>query len=122
LARKAVSTLTPAPTTESNQTQQPVDPLLGGKTGPIEGRPPGAVWAHQGFAAHPPKVAVEVNQSGVLVNKSYNPGVPSSLNSGIDKTLDIPVKFHRAWPTQLKNSVWTFDGTVPPKLLRARYG
>jgi len=33
-----------------------------------------------------------------------------------------PVKFHRAWPTQLKNSVWTFDGSVPPKLLRERYG
>ena len=33
--------LTPTPTAESNQTQQPVDPILGGGTGPIEGRPPG---------------------------------------------------------------------------------
>src|SRR3954471_2009934 len=50
MARNAVSCLTPAPLAESNQTQQPVSALLGGRTGPIEGRPPGPVWAHQHFS------------------------------------------------------------------------
>src|SRR6185437_14454857 len=36
LPRNPVSSLTPAPTAQSNQTQQPVDPALGGGTGPIE--------------------------------------------------------------------------------------
>src|SRR6187549_230126 len=48
--RIPVASLTPAPTAQSNQTQQPVDPALGGGTGPIEGRPPGPIWAHQQFA------------------------------------------------------------------------
>src|SRR5262249_32581383 len=41
--------LTPVPQAQANQTQQPVDSALGGGTGPIEGRPPGPVWAHQRF-------------------------------------------------------------------------
>src|SRR5258706_9884190 len=36
LPRNPVSTLNPAPTAESNQTQQPVDPALVGRTSPIE--------------------------------------------------------------------------------------
>src|SRR5215475_6109510 len=47
--RKPISTLSPTPQAESNQTLQPVDPALGGGFGPIEGRPPGPVWAHQRF-------------------------------------------------------------------------
>jgi manganese oxidase len=66
LPRKAVSTLVPAPTAEANQTQQRLDPaLVNGRTdqvGPIEGRPPGPIWAHQRFAQLPPRVAVEVSQ------------------------------------------------------------
>ena len=50
MARNPLSCLTPAPTAQANQTQQPVDPRLGGGTGPIEGRPPGPVWAHQKYA------------------------------------------------------------------------
>ena len=57
LPRNAVSTLNPAPQAQSNQTQQPVDPnLVGGQTGltgPIEGRPPGANWAHQRICSIP---------------------------------------------------------------------
>jgi len=53
LARNPVSSLTPAPQKYANQTLQAVNPLLvGGMTGqkgPIEGRPPGDVWAHQRF-------------------------------------------------------------------------
>ena len=32
------------------------------------------------------------------------------------------VRIHPKLPVQNVNSVWTFDGTLPPKLLMARYG
>src|SRR5882762_7980752 len=56
LPRNPVSSLNPFPTARSNQTQRAVDPALGGGFGPIEGRPPGDVWAHQRFNAFPPAV------------------------------------------------------------------
>ena len=59
LPRRPLATLSPAPTEESNQTSQPVDALLGGGVGPIEGRPPGPLWAHQGYRRFPPSVADE---------------------------------------------------------------
>jgi len=34
----------------------------------------------------------------------------------------LEIKIHPNLPTQSTNSVWTFDGTLPPKLLMARYG
>jgi FtsP/CotA-like multicopper oxidase with cupredoxin domain len=122
LPRNEVSSLNPLPTAEANQTQQAVDAKLGGGTGPIEGRPPGKIWAHQRFADHFPRVAVEVTQAPASTNTTYNPGVPSSLNSGIVAAAPIPLKFHPQWPTQDPESVWTFNGTIPPKLLQARYG
>lgn len=36
-------------------------------------------------------------------------------------TNNIPVKFHPKMPEQLQESLWTYDGTFPPKLLKARY-
>jgi manganese oxidase len=126
LPRNAVSTLTPAPTAQANTTQQPVDPaLVGGQTGltgPIEGRPPGPNWAHQGFAQFPPQVAVEITTKPATTNTTYNPGVTSDLNSGINPATPIPLKFHPSFPTQNANRVWTFNGTIPPKLLQVRYG
>jgi FtsP/CotA-like multicopper oxidase with cupredoxin domain len=118
--------LNPAPTAAANTTQQLLDPRLpgvvAGDTGPIEGRPPGPIWAHQRFAQFAPRIAIQVTQEGAKTNTVYNPGVPSSLNSGIDPTQPIPVRFHPGLPTQELNSVWTFNGTVPPKLAIARYG
>jgi FtsP/CotA-like multicopper oxidase with cupredoxin domain len=126
LPRNPVSTLSPAPQAQANQTQQPLDPaLVGGQTGltgPIEGRPPGAIWAHQQFGNFAPQVAIEVNTAQAATNTTYNPGVPSSLNSGIDPASPIPLKFHPGLPTQQANSVWTFNGTIPPKLGQVRYG
>ncbi len=122
LARNAPTTLNPAPQAQANQTQQPLDPALGTGTGPIEGRPPGPIWAHQRFAQFPPKVAVEVSQAQATTNTVYNPTVPSSLNSGINPATPIPLKFHPGFPTQNPNSVWTFNGTIPPKLVIGRYG
>lgn len=116
----------PAPTKEANTTQQLLDTRLPGvapgDTGPIEGRPPGEIWAHQRWDEFLPKIAVEVTQEGAKNNTAYRPEVPASLNSDIDPTQTIPVRFHPGFPTQQTNSVWTFNGTVPPKLLQVRYG
>src|SRR5262245_18210739 len=49
LPRNPVSSLNPFPTAQANQTQRAVDAAFGGGFGPIEGRPPGAIWAHQRF-------------------------------------------------------------------------
>src|SRR6476469_712007 len=125
LQRNAVSTLNPAPQASSNQTQQVLDPGFGfpaGTTGPIEGRPPGANWAHQRFAQFPPQVAIEVTTKPVTTNNTYNPAVTSDLNSGINPASPIPAKFHPSFPTQNANRVWTFQGTFPPKLTQVRYG
>src|SRR6185295_16781188 len=46
LPRSPLSCLTPAPTAAANETLMPVDSMLGGGWGPVEGRPPGTVWAH----------------------------------------------------------------------------
>ncbi len=122
LPRLAVSSLTPAPTVEANTTQQPVDPALGGGFGPIEGRPPGPIWAHQLFNQLPPQVAIDVSQEGAKVNTVYNPGVPSSLNSGINAASPFPPRFHPNLPDQNNLKLWTFNGTLPPKLMIGRYG
>jgi FtsP/CotA-like multicopper oxidase with cupredoxin domain len=118
--------LTPVPQAQANQTQQPLDPaLVGGQTGltgPIEGRPPGPIWAHQRFGQFTPQISVEMSQAQAQTNFVYNPGVASQFNSGIDPTQPLPLKFHPGFPTQNPNSVWTFNGTIPPKLVVARYG
>jgi FtsP/CotA-like multicopper oxidase with cupredoxin domain len=121
LPRSAVSTLNPAPTEQANTTQQPVDPALGGGFGPIEGRPPGPIWAHQGFAQFPPLVAVDVSQEGAKINNVYNPGVPASLNSGINPATPFHPRFHPLLPDQGPLALWTFNGTLPPKLVIGRY-
>jgi len=121
LQRQAVSTLNPPPTAESNQTQQPVDPALGGGTGPIEGRPPGPIWAHQGFDTNPPKVAYDVTMEGAKTNLAYNPQVPATLNSGINPATPFHFRFHPNLPDQGPLAMWTFQGTLPPKLVLGRY-
>jgi FtsP/CotA-like multicopper oxidase with cupredoxin domain len=126
LQRDDVSCLTPAPEAEANETLMPVDPLLlkgqTGQFGPIEGRPPGPVWAHQRFSEFAPAVAVQAWQSPATTNRSYNPMVSPSLNSGIDRNQGIPLRFHPDLPIQHPSKVWTFNGTIPPKLVQARYG
>jgi FtsP/CotA-like multicopper oxidase with cupredoxin domain len=126
LPRGPLSTLTPAPTAEANTTQQPLNQELEGvkpgDTGPIEGRPPGPIWAHQQFNRFPPVVAVDVSQEGAKVNNVYNPGVPSNLNSGINAASPFRPRFHPNLPDQGNLALWTFNGTLPPKLLIGRYG
>jgi FtsP/CotA-like multicopper oxidase with cupredoxin domain len=107
LPRNPVSILNPAPTVEANTLQTyNVDPLLGGGIGPVEGRPPGPDWAHQRWDEFLPKVAIEVTQEGAKTNPNGN----------------IPFRFHPSLPVQGPNAMWTFNGTLPPKLVLARYG
>ncbi|MEQ1895116.1 MAG: multicopper oxidase domain-containing protein, partial [Planctomycetota bacterium] len=46
----------------------------------------------------------------------------AGLASTQGTTAGIDIRIHPSMPVQGPNSVWTFDGTLPPKLLRARYG
>src|SRR3954451_24530088 len=68
LPRLPVGALNPAPTAQANTTQMPLDPTLegvrAGDTGPIEGRPPGPIWAHQEFGRFPPAVAYQITTQG----------------------------------------------------------
>jgi FtsP/CotA-like multicopper oxidase with cupredoxin domain len=122
LPRQPLAALTPVPLEESNQTPQPVDPLLGGGTGPIEGRPPGPTWAHQGFRQFPPSVAIEVTQEGGKTNAVYNPGCDAAHNSGVAAGSPVRACFHPGLPDQTVDAFWTFNGTLAPKLMIGRYG
>ncbi len=112
------------PTEQSNQTMQVLDPALGTGMGPIEGRPPGPQWAHQGWneARFKPQKYYEVRQRGMQGNLSYNPRVDNSQNGGVDPRDEVQTCFHKGMPDQNGASVWTFNGTLPPKLVLARYG
>lgn len=126
MPRRPLSVLTPAPTREANVTPQILDPrlpgVLAGDTGPIEGRPPGPLWAHQRWEEFMPQVAIEATQEGARVNTRYNPEVPSMHNSDADPSQPLPPRFHPGLPDQALNKFWTFNGSIPPKLAMARYG
>jgi FtsP/CotA-like multicopper oxidase with cupredoxin domain len=122
LQRDDVSCLTPAPQAEANETPMAVDEILGGGFGPIEGRPPGPIWAHQRFGEFAPAVGVQAWQSPATTNYRYNPQVAMNQNSGIDPAHGMPLRFHTGLPIQNPSKVWTFNGTIPPKLVQARYG
>jgi manganese oxidase len=122
LPRLPVSSLNPAPQAESNQTQQAVPDSLGGGFGPIEGRPPGPIWAHQQFNLLPPQVAIPTTMEGAKANTVYNPGVASNFNSGIDPAAPVNPRFHPNLADQGPLALWTYNGTFPPKLMQVRYG
>src|SRR5947207_2376968 len=125
LPRMPLSALSPAPTAQANTTQQVLNPALEGvrpgDTGPIEGRPPGPIWAHQEFARFPPRVLHNVTQEGAKVNTAYNPQVAAAFNSGINAAAPFPPRFHPNLPDQNPLVLWTFNGSLPPKLLIGRY-
>jgi len=102
LEPKPLSALTPFPTEQAN-TSLP-NPRTG--RGPIEGRPPGPLWAHQRWQEFYPQVAYEIGQACA----QYNP------KGGYRCT------FHPNLPDQIPDKLWTFGGTIPPKLVLARYG
>src|SRR5438270_868655 len=83
-----------------------IDAFLGGGKGPCEGRPPGGAWAHQYWSRFEPKVTYDVTQLGAQRNVA----------------LGLDFKFHPNMPAQGPEAMWTFNGTIPPKLVLGRYG
>src|SRR5689334_9446582 len=86
----------------------PANPFRNPRTnrGPIEGRPPGEVFAHQRWAEFFPKVGYILSIGQVAPN----------------------TRFHPNFPAQNPNSVWTYgtghnvQGNLPPMLIHGRYG
>jgi FtsP/CotA-like multicopper oxidase with cupredoxin domain len=90
-------------------TANPADPQFRNPItgrGPIEGRPPGEVFAHQRWDEFFPEVGYVMTWGQVAPN----------------------TRFHPNFPPQEPNSVWTFGtgrfvrGTLPPFLIKGRYG
>jgi FtsP/CotA-like multicopper oxidase with cupredoxin domain len=137
----------PAPTAfanvlDENPWREVIERFLGRAlvTAPAEGRPPGSGWAHQRWSEFPPRVYFQSAQAGARTNGGlrdrsqrhrYELGEfgPAGLyhdTAGAPgfggTTRGIEIRLHPNMPVQHPNSVWTFDGTLPPKLLLARYG
>ncbi|GAB3665586.1 hypothetical protein GCM10028813_46990 [Ramlibacter alkalitolerans] len=109
---------------------------------PAEGRPPGEGWAHQRWNEFYPQQFFKTLQAGARVNGGtrdekqlhgyqvgeFGPGglyynTADNSNPAFNGTTrGIPIKIHPNMPVQDHKSVWTFDGTLPPKLLMVRYG
>lgn len=105
-----------------------------------EGRPPGEGWAHQRWNEFYPQAYFKTAQAGARTNGGmrdtrqmhgytagefgigglYHNTTGLAANEGTTKGIDI--RFHPRMPVQDHKSVWTFDGTMPPKLLMVRYG
>ncbi|MCX7068781.1 MAG: multicopper oxidase domain-containing protein [Methylococcales bacterium] len=131
------------PTTEHNPWEAKVKSCLPATVSlpsmPLDGRPGGEDFAHQRWSEFPTQVAFQSAQAGARVNgglrdkrqlHDYKKGEfgPNGLyymdanGDGIPGTEGIQIKIHPNLPTQKPQSVWTFDGTLPPKLLMAKYG
>jgi FtsP/CotA-like multicopper oxidase with cupredoxin domain len=95
LQRKPVSALSPYPQCESNQTWNAAKGI-----GPVEGRPPGKWFSHQRWEEFYPRVAVEASMRPLLPGQYFHPKLPM-------------IK---------PDKLWTVNGTVPFKLIKARYG
>ena len=109
-------------------------------TPPAEGRPPGQGWAHQRWNEFYPVEFFKTAQTGARVNSGFRDANqrhgyavgewgPGGLYhnttgaAGFDgSTAGIGIRFHPAMPVQDHRSIWTFDGTLPPKLLKVRVG
>lgn len=137
-----------ANTTASNPWETSIESFLGRQlsTPPAEGRPPGKGWAHQRWNEFFPQVFYNTVQACARDNggsrdnlqmHGYNAGEfapgglyytvydPDGVDNGneVEGTTDgLGVKFHPDLPVQDPDSLWTFDGTFPPKLAIARYG
>jgi len=141
--------ISPFPTRESNtSTANPWQPDIEFFLGryltspPAEGRPPGEGWAHQRWNEFYPQSFFKTVQAGARVNGGlrdrkqlhgyavgeFGPGglyynTADNNNPALNGTTSgIAIKFHPSMPVQDHKSIWTFDGTLPPKLLMARYG
>jgi manganese oxidase len=139
--------LSPLPTLQANTSLQNnwharisacVRPLA---TSSVEGRPPGEFFAHQRWnefrtasATRLGMVYFQTATSGARINGGlrdplqrhhwlvgeFRPASTGALYGR--RAIGTQVRFHPNFPAQQANSVWTFDGTMPPKLLMTRYG
>jgi FtsP/CotA-like multicopper oxidase with cupredoxin domain len=139
--------LFPHPTVFSNEVDQnpwknQIESFIGRtlEQAPAEGRPPGLGWSHQRAQEFRPKVWFQTAQAGARVNGGFRDDLQShGYNTGEfgpgglyhntvglpgfeGSTGGIPIKFHPNMPVQDPKALWTFDGTLPPKLLSVRYG
>ena len=75
--------------------------------GPVEGRPPGEVFAHQRWDEFFPQVGYIMSLGQIQAGTKFHPGFPAAQNP---------------------NSVWTYgsgrfvQGKLPPFLIKGRYG
>jgi hypothetical protein len=129
-------------TLDLNPWQQPIEAFLLRPLNapPAEGRPPGKGWSHQRWNEFFPQVFFKTAQAGARMNGGFRDDKqlhryqigefgPDGLyhnTAGIAETegttRSIVVRFHPNLPVQNHKSLWTFDGTFPPKLLMVRYG
>jgi FtsP/CotA-like multicopper oxidase with cupredoxin domain len=125
---------------DTNPWQTKIEQFLGRSIlhAPREGRPEGEHFAHQRWSEFGPQMSFQSAQTGArtglgmrdalqmhgFAQGEFGPGGLYHVNAaGIaGSNRGIPVKFHPRMPEQDPLSVWTFDGTLPPKLLMARYG
>jgi manganese oxidase len=132
--------LSPLPTREANTAKAnpwaaKVGTCIGKtlKTSAIEGRPPGEYFAHQRSDEFPAKVYFQSAQSAGRTNAGLRDAYqrhqfkhgefgPGGLYYGSGTNKGLVPRLHPKLAKQNPNSVWTFDGTLPPKLLMARYG
>ncbi len=139
--------LSPAPsifanTADENPWREAIEDYLGRdlEDPPAEGRPPGQGWSHQRAQEFRPKVWFQTAMAGSRTNGGFRDDrqlhgyeigefAPGGLYHntagvpGLDGTTNgIEIKFHPDMPVQLHDTLWTFDGTLPPKLLNVRYG
>lgn len=104
-----------------------------------DGRPNGEWFAHQRWDEFKAQAYFQSAMTGSRVNgglrdkhqlHEYKVGefAPGGLyyldadGDGEPGSKGAEIKMHPNLPAQNPNSVWTFDGTLPPKLLMARYG
>jgi len=137
----------PWPTKDANDVvlnpwQQGIESFLGRTldTPPAEGRPPGNWWSHQREDEFYPQSYYKTAQAGARTNGGirdklqrhgyalgeFGPGGLYHNTVGVrgfeGTVKDIDIRFHPDMPIQIENALWTFDGTLPPKLLQVRYG
>src|SRR6185295_6077157 len=59
---------------------------------------------------------------GAKVNTAYDPGCNADQNSGVGAGTSCRPCFHPGLPDQDLQAFWTFNGSLPPKLMIGRYG
>ncbi|MEE2672961.1 MAG: multicopper oxidase domain-containing protein [Myxococcota bacterium] len=120
---------------DGNPWQKQVEESLGRSLNytAAEGRPPGEAFAHQRWNEFYPEVYFQTATTGARTNGGLRDDLqmhgfsagefgPDGLYYSQGTSAGTEVRLHPDMPLQDPDAVWTFDGTLPPKLLQARYG